>query len=187
MARPQRFCIFCRKPGLTYEHVWPDWLKKYVPKNMTAHNSLSVTVHRNHSEQRREKRSGDPRSRRLRVVCKPCNTGWMGKLRERAKPYLLPLIHGEVTSIDATAQTVVSAWITMFAMIAEYFDPSKVAISQEQRSYFLENRTPPQKWKIWIGDYERGNWTGHLVHFAVPISSEHASQRLWTVTFPGKR
>jgi hypothetical protein len=61
----------------------------------------------------------------------------------------------------------------MFAMIAEYFDPSKVAISQEQRSYFLENGTPPQKWKIWIGDYERGNWTGHLVHFAVPISSEH--------------
>jgi hypothetical protein len=173
MARPQRFCIFCRKPGLTYEHVWPDWLKKYVPKDMTEYSSLSVIVHQTHSEPRRKKRSGDPRSRRLRVVCKPCNTGWMGKLQERAKSYLLPLIHGDAASLDTTAQTAVSAWITMFVMVAEYFDPSKVATSQEQRSYFLENGTPPSNWKIWIGDYDRGNWAGHLVHFAVPILSEH--------------
>lgn len=173
MARPQRYCIFCGKPGLTREHVWPDWLKKYVPKDMAEHSSLSATVHRTHSEIIRKKRSGDLRSRRLRIVCGSCNNRWMSRLQERAKAYLLPLINGDVTAFDVRGQAVLSAWIAMFVMVAEYFDPYKVATSPKQRRFLLKNQKAPRNWKIWIGDYQRGNWVGHLVHFAVPISSKH--------------
>jgi hypothetical protein len=173
MARPQRFCIFCGQSGLTKEHVWPDWLKNYIPKDMREHTSLSVTVHPTHSDPQRKKRSGDLRSRRLRIVCKACNNGWMGKLQEKAKPYLLPLINEEITVLDERGQAVVAAWITMFSMVAEHFDPRKVSTSSQQHHDFRENQKPPANWKIWIGDYERGDWGGHLVHFVLPISSEH--------------
>jgi hypothetical protein len=172
MARPQRFCIFCGKSGLTHEHVWADWLKNYIPKDMTEHNSLAVTVYPTHSDLRRKKRSGDLRSRRLRIVCKNCNNGWMAKLQEKAKPYLLPLISGEVTVLDERAQAVVAAWMTMFSMVAEHFDLTKVSTSARQRYDFWKNQKPPATWKIWTGDYERGNWVGYLVHFALPISSK---------------
>jgi hypothetical protein len=140
---------------------------------MTEHNSLSVTIHPTHSDLHRKKRSGDLRSRRLRIVCKACNNGWMAKLQERAKPYLLPLVRGEITVLDERAQAIVSAWITMFSMVAEHFDLAKVSTPQRQRRDFWKNQRPPATWKIWLGDYERGDWLGHLVHFALPISSEH--------------
>lgn len=172
MARPQRFCIFCGGPGLTHEHVWADWLKKYVPKDMVEHSSLFAVVHPTHSEPRRKKRSGDLQSRRLRVVCTKCNSGWMSKLQEKAKPHLLPLIVGEVTAFDASTQSVLSAWIAMFVMVAEHFNPYTVTTLQRERSYLLgTGKAPFENWKIWIGDFERVNWKGQLAHFTVPISS----------------
>jgi hypothetical protein len=174
MARPQRYCIFCGAPGLTHEHVWPDWLKNYVPEDMAEHTEHFAIVHPTHSEPSRKKRSGDLQSRRLPVVCKNCNTGWMGRLQERAKPCLLPLIQGEVTAFDVAAQNILSSWIAMFVMVAEHFNPYTVTTPQEQRTYLLnEGRAPAANWKIWIGDFERLNWKGQLAHFAVPISSPH--------------
>lgn len=145
MARPQRFCIFCGGAGLTREHVWADWLKKYVPKDMPEHTALFAIVHPTHSEPSRRKRSGDLQSRRLRVVCKSCNTGWMCRLQERAKPYLLPLIQGEVTAFDLDAQTILSAWVAMFVMVAEHFNPYTVTTSQEQRSPICWILAKPQR------------------------------------------
>jgi hypothetical protein len=172
MARPQRFCIFCGKAGLTHEHVWADWLKKFIPKDMVEHDSLFAIVHTTHSEPRRKKRAGDLRSRRLRVVCKSCNSGWMSRLQEKAKPCLLPLVLGEVTAFDVDTQSILTAWIAMFVMVAEYFNPATVTSTQEQRSFLMHSgKAPTENWKIWIGDFERVNWKGQLVHFTVPISS----------------
>lgn len=174
MARPQRFCIFCGKPGLTREHVWADWLKKYIPKDMTDHSSLFAVVHPTHSDAKRRKQPGDIRSRKLRVVCGACNNGWISRLQERAKPHLLPLIQGDVTAFDVSTQTCLSAWIAMFVMVAEHFNPYTVTTPQAQRTYLWQNGNAPfDNWKIWIGDYQRGDWVGHLAHFTVPVSSPH--------------
>jgi hypothetical protein len=169
---PPRTCIFCGKGSLTHEHVWADWLKRYIPKDMPEYTSLSAIVHPTHSELKRKKHSGDIQSRRLRVVCQSCNNGWMSQLQERAKPYLLPLIAGEVTAFNVTGQKVLAAWITMFVMVAEHFDGYKVATTMKQRRYFYLYREPPAFWKIWIGDYERGSWVGRLAHFALPLASK---------------
>jgi hypothetical protein len=174
MARPQRFCIFCGGAGLTREHVWADWLKKYVPKDMPKHTALFAIVHPTHSEPTRKKRSGDLQSRRLRIVCKSCNTGWMSKLQEKTKPNLLPLIQGEVTAFDVSAQSLLASWIAMFVMVAEHFNPYTVTTPQAQRSYLLDTgKAPAENWKIWIGDFERKDWKGQLAHFTVPVSSPH--------------
>src|SRR6266566_295420 len=45
MPKPQGRCIFCGRTGLTKEHIWADWLKKFIPKNMKQYTSLSATIH----------------------------------------------------------------------------------------------------------------------------------------------
>jgi hypothetical protein len=134
MPRPQRFCIFCGRPGLTREHVWADWLKKYIPKNEINHTSFSATLHPTRSDFRRKKVAGDLRSRRLRVVCRSCNNGWMSRLQERAKPLLLPLIKGESTAFTYDEQELLAAWITMSIMVAEQFDPYKAVSTKRSVS-----------------------------------------------------
>jgi hypothetical protein len=179
MPKAQRRCIFCRGTGLTKEHVWADWLKGYIPKDMTDYSSLSATVHETHAEFGHQKHGGDLRSRTLRVVCKSCNNGWMSQLQQRAKPYLLPLILGDVTAFDARAQEILSAWVAMFVMVAEHFDRYKVVSSQKERRFLWKNQKTPSNWKIWIGDFQKKNWKGLLARFCVPISSKkHRIKRM---------
>jgi hypothetical protein len=156
---------------MSREHIWADWLKKYIPKDMTDYRSLSATTHETHTEFTHKKHGGDLRSRTLRVVCKSCNNGWMSQLQQRTKPYLLPLISGDVTAFDAKAQEILSAWVAIFVMVAEHFDRYKVVSSQTERGSLWKNQKAPSNWKIWIGDYQRKNWKAHLARFCVAISS----------------
>ena len=59
----------------------------------------------------------------------------MSRLQERAKPYLLPLIHGDTTAFYTDAQQLLSAWIAMFVMVAEHFDRYKVVSTKKERQY----------------------------------------------------
>jgi hypothetical protein len=139
MARPQRFCIFCHKPGLTYEHVWPDWLKKYVPKNMTDHTSLSVTIHQTYRNA-------------------------IGHSETYSKPERPLMQQRRLSSLHGSRCSPWSPSTLTFA---------KPRLQKSNAAAFGKIERCPANWKIWIGDYQRGNWAGHLVHFALPISSEH--------------
>jgi len=180
--KPLCKCIFCPRTDMSREHVWADWLRNYIPKNMPSYSSLSAVAYPKHTEFKKQRISGDIRSRKLRVVCeRHCNNGWMSKLQEKVKPYLIPLISGDATAMDATGQGIVAAWIAMTVMVAEYFDPSKAAVSYTQRRYLYKNQAVPANWKIWIGHYVRGSWPAYLVHNPLPISSsKHRVRRLDT-------
>ena len=179
-SKKLQHCIFCGRTDMSREHVWADWLRNYIPKNMSCYSSLLAVAYPTHTEFKKQKISGDIQGRKLRVVCEQhCNNGWMSRLQERAKPYVLPLVLGEATALGAAAQGIVAAWIAMTITVAEYFDPSKAAVSPTQRRYLCRNQAVPPNWKIWIGHYVRGNWRAHLVHHPLPISSaQHRIRRI---------
>ena len=92
-------CIFCGTDGkLTREHIWADWLKKYIPKDMPDYRAGTMVLGKPGDPPISDvgKRvGGDPRSRRVECVCgsrtfrgkqRGCNDGWMGELQEQAKP-----------------------------------------------------------------------------------------------------
>jgi hypothetical protein len=117
---PPRECIFCKAHGMTYEHVWPDWLSQYVPKNLPRHSSFTAEIFRDRTDSNVKTWSGDPRRRRVPVVCERCNTGWMSELQQAAKPRLLPLLEGRTAFLRPYDQKVIAAWSAMCIMTAEY-------------------------------------------------------------------
>lgn len=66
----------------------------------------------------------------------------------------------------------------MFVMVAEHADPYKVVTTKTERRSFRHKRVPSSNWKIWIGDYERGNWPGLLARFCLPIRAPHHIPKL---------
>jgi hypothetical protein len=175
MAKPRKLkhCIFCGFRGkLTREHIWADWLKPYIAKDMPKHSRARAVIHKTHTESAVKLQPGDPRSRRVKCVCGSCNSGWMSKLQQRAKPILLPLIRGERTTLGLAAQQTAAAWIAMAVMVAEFDDPAWVTISQEDRDWLYRTNLAPPSWRIWIGNYVRGEWQPHYVHFVLPIAAE---------------
>jgi len=167
---PHRECIFCKARGMTYEHVWQDWLKQYVPQNIPQHRSGLHEIYKTHFTTSVKTWSGDPQSRRLRVVCGRCNGGWMKELQDAAKPRLLPLLDARPSFIRPYDQKIIAAWAAMCVMTAEYYQPDLVAIPFEDRDYLRLYREPPKNWKIWIGRYLRGQWKGYWTHHSVLIT-----------------
>jgi hypothetical protein len=172
MARASKHCIFCGGSPTTREHIWADWLRAFVPKNMVNHTEMSAMIHKDCVERSVRRWGGDPRSRRIQVVCRSCNNEWMSDLQKAVKPVLLPLIRGEPALLTPARQATVAAWAAMSVMCAEYFNPSRVAVPQTSRDGFYQSRTPPQDWKIWIGNYQRGDWPGHWCHNSLCIADE---------------
>lgn len=166
-------CIFCGgPPPLTKEHIWADWLKKYIPRDMASHTYRSTIEDEANVDSRVKKRPGDPRSSKVRVVCKSCNGGWMSRLQSRAKPILIPLVVGDKIVLDRFKQETLTAWIAMAVMCSEFFQAGRAAISPLERERFYKTTTIGKNWKIWIGNYQRGDWVGHWVHLVSSVGAE---------------
>ena len=166
-------CIFWEagKPHvpLDREHIFGDWLRQYVRANSNKHRLQHTIIGRAATLTKRKitSRAGEPLLSKAKIVCKGCNSGWMSRIQNAAKPYLVPLIQGRRVTLNAAAQRALAAWCAMVTMTGDYLprDPSAIAISQTERDWLRDDGTPPQNWKIWIGDYRRqkGIWDHYVV------------------------
>lgn len=181
MARASKYCIFCGGHPTTREHIWADWLRKYIPKTHANHTSSESIINRDFSVEQTTKRwGGDPKSRRIQIVCGDCNHHWMSDLQTMAKPTLVPLILGEAAFVNKDMQRTLAAWAAMTMVCAEYFYPHRATTSVTDRRWLFKQKLAPRSFRIWIGDYERKDWRGHWIHNSMRIS-EHEGAQGWTV------
>ena len=173
MVRPRRPCVFCGQTGkLTGEHVWGRWLRRVLPAQVNKHHV-------------RARRIGPPgvadtwrcacgRAIRLTATsksCAECNNGWLSRIQEQAKPYLIPLIRGERFALNPDGQRAVGTWCAMATMTGEYLDrdADAIGVSQADRDHLMQTGTAPPHWKIWIGRYIGYALPGPWQHYTVPI------------------
>jgi hypothetical protein len=173
---PSHKCIFCKARGLTYEHVWPDWLRRYVPRSLPRHSSQVQEVYKDHQTSAVKTWSGDPHSRRLRVVCKRCNEGWMKEFQDAVKPFLVPMLDAKPALLTPYQQKLLAAWAAMCVMTGEYYSPDLACVPFEDREYLRLYREAPKDWKIWIGRYMRGKFRGYWIHNSVPLLKDIPEQ-----------
>ena len=144
-------CVFCDGLGLTEEHIWADWLKAYVPRPHTRTKHI-VTSNISYNEQEtqiirrsdRNNRLGDPMSRKLRVVCRQCSTGWMRRIKSLAKPSILKAMDGDLSVLQQSDLDAISIWYTKFAMVADYSHPEYVFTCLPS-----ENNSPKKIHHLW--------------------------------------
>jgi hypothetical protein len=153
------------------EHVFGDWLRKYVRADANKHRLQHTIIGLPGTLTTRKitVRAGEPLLSTAKIVCKACNSGWLSRIQNEAKPFLIPLIQGKRIVLGAAAQKAIAAWCAMVTITSDYLprDPAATAISQAERDWFRDQKAPPDHWKIWIGVYRRqkGIWN----HYVVPI------------------
>ena len=166
-------CIFCGNGGLTHEHIWADWLREFIPRDMEYHRVRSADVYLDKPDVATiQKRTGDPHARRVYCVCKSCNSGWMSQLQEHARPFLVPILTDKKINLHRRAQKTLASWAAMMTMTAEFVDRKKVAISQEDRTYLKCEGQPPSDFRIWIALHRRENYPFLVNHHVVEFSPE---------------
>jgi hypothetical protein len=105
------------------------------------------------------------------LFCQKCNNEWLSELEKRIKPLLLMLINGMPFTLSVDAQVLLATWAAKTIMAAEFFDPAKIAIPQDDRASLMRNLIPPKMgWWIWLAGSQGLEWRTGLYHFGARIN-----------------
>lgn len=160
-ARPARRCIFCGAGKLTREHIWPAWAGIHFERTEDDQHTLEFGTYRHNApptEPTYRHRQGRVVSVKLKVVCAACNSGWMSRLEESAKPVLQRLILGVEQTLTEDDQRLLVRWVTLKMMVAEQLHPEHAVFGQADRTAFMETREPPSSLQVWIARCGKLAW-----------------------------
>ena len=161
-TEPRR-CIFCGNSSTTKEHVWSKWTYAFVPREALKHDRIRTSTSRNDARiagiTTAKAYNGGVNTIKLKVVCGPCNNGWMSKLDKAAKRVLIPLITGDAALLAESDQALVAAWIAMKIMVCEFEEPETVVTPQSEREHVMRTQSAPATWQIWIANHRDRRWT----------------------------
>ncbi len=178
-------CIFCGGQPLTREHIWANWFRAYLPRTLPFYHSGRIVLNEDNTQTHSSKKiAGDPKSRKLRIVCNKCNNDWMSELQRATKPILIKLLHRQQISLTELRQRQLATWVAMTVICAEYLQPASVSIPVTARRWLFTKRTPPDNMRIWIGAFERQNWKADWAHNSLRIS-QNEGRYAWTVNPDG--
>jgi hypothetical protein len=148
---PPRGCAFCRGRPLTREHVWPAWIHRLVAE-------APAMPHRRRTEF--ESRTLEEREFMLRpftmtvkAVCGVCNSGWMSRVEEAAKPLLMPGLHGRGKRLSPAGQQALATWAFKSALVFGLTRRWPRGIPDEHYKHLLAHGRPPEQSLIWMGAY----------------------------------
>lgn len=154
-------CAFCGKPGSSKEHLWPNWLRKFVPMPLEATATHSVISFQNDTvDVRKGRLRGRPFATTIKNVCTECNNTWMSQLQNRAKPDLLRFISGQDLDWSESGRLRIATWATMFTYTFEQAEQTLITSTPAERRNFSLTQQPPPGWLFFTGKFEGQEWQG---------------------------
>ena len=95
--------------------------------------------------------SGGPFTKKLRIVCEPCNGIWLSGMEEAAKPLLLEMFSvGGQVRLDAEAQLTLARWAFKTICVLSQLSMRKTFPLAHCRE-FRQSGFPPVDSQIWTG------------------------------------
>jgi hypothetical protein len=148
-----RRCVFCGGAPLTNEDAIPKWVLELLPDP-----GEPSTVTR--SESGRPPTTWEQQSPAVlhKVVCAPCNNGWMSDLEAATKPFLKSMILGHGRELHDTGRRLIAAWAVKTSVILQAPDkkskmpqPYREAVKAHGSTPLQE---PPPGAQVWLGAYD---------------------------------
>ena len=143
-------CAFCDQPGKrSKEHAIPQWISDLKPQN------VRLRTEGQHVGVKEWVTVTDKIQIITRAFCVECNTGWMSKLEDSAKPNLLQLIGGSEISLSAGTQATISSWAVKTAMVMEFTSASskRLYFTPQERKQFSKNLQTPGNTFVFLASY----------------------------------
>jgi hypothetical protein len=158
MAKPRGTCIFCGGLGVTKEHLFSNWLRQLFPRTPSDTHTFGRRDWATQTGFEQVINQGHSGSRRVRKVCKHCNTGWISRIDDDARHAITPLIQGASTLVSQAMQRDIAAWFTKIAMVGDAIHPTRSVVQSAHRTWMMNRRIPPPHWEVWIGSYDGTIW-----------------------------
>lgn len=140
--------MFCGRSGsLTREHAVPAWFGRLF----SPHAQFEIT---DRSETARQHVYAMAKLNIVgRSFCAPCNSGWMSKLEDEARPLLTQLILGAEYTLDAHALDVLARWSAKTALAYATTIKQDIPVARTAAREYYQDKLPPSHCLIYIGRY----------------------------------
>jgi hypothetical protein len=137
VVRELEVCIFCGGSEMTEEHLIAAWAHRAFARARKPQNQIRG-IFRGVDQ---IALSPDEPVATAKVVCRPCNNGWVSGVDRDAAVVLKPLIRGgrEVV-LDTDAQAAVAAWIYKTALVFDAADNGSAGPLATLRPQFKATR-----------------------------------------------
>lgn len=117
-------CVFCHSSSkMSREHVLPNWLCDLYPNETMITNQFVGKSQKTWPSKIFQHKA--------KVVCEPCNNGWMSKLEGEAKPILTKLMRLSTTIIDQNEQAILSFWAQKTLLMLNQAVPGDLKITSD--------------------------------------------------------
>ena len=159
-----RSCVFCGCTGkLTLEHVWPDWLARFVIEEVQA---PWVKV----GPQGVERIWDAPMfHNKVRRVCAKCNAGSMADLEGKMQPFLRWMLLGRDLRLDPETQGGMALWCVVRAYMAQFVNGA-ATVPPEHFHWVHERGFPPQFTTVWLGCYAGRRYPVFAAHQGLTVA-----------------
>lgn len=149
MAKEQRNCIFCGDVANSREHLLPEWLRSILPSDEPGIHYREVGGIKTSWERK-------PFTEATRTVCHRCNTGWMSRLEEFAKPILTPAVArtGLPCQFDLREQWIAAQWAVKTSYVFQSLGQKLLAPLTHPFLLRLNGKPPPQV-TVFVGSHYR--------------------------------
>lgn len=178
-------CIFCGAAELTREHIFPRWLTKVLDAAVVGPDVTSERTRRSsEGEHRQEWSATDVAGFVARVVCGPCNNGWMSELEARVQPSLAPMIAGQPARLAPAVQLDLAAWTAMKAFVVEFGlgAVDEVVASADDRRGLMDAGHPPGAVPVRLGAVERAGVPNSVRRIVYNVGREGTDRGLAACT-----
>lgn len=141
--------MFCGQLPLTKEHVFPQWLNRYL-----GPGRIELSQARYGEEAYENSRSAKGLDFQVRTVCAGCNHGWMSDLEQQMMVVLDPFVTGLGRQmITPSIARLLSVWACKTAMVIDRTQLHPVVADAPLRR-FKQTRGIPAGTHVWVGACE---------------------------------
>jgi hypothetical protein len=141
----------CPNEADSEEHLFPDWLNGVLPAGKRVrYVPFDAALGQQPVAGRPSKK---PATRKNKVVCIPCNTGWMAVIEQEAKRLMEPMILGDPATLTPADQLHIATWATMRAYVWEERSGDRVS-TDEDRSILYEQRRPSGNTRVRLAAFQ---------------------------------
>lgn len=139
-------CAFCpATANFSGEHIWSKWMRQLF-------KSKKFRFSQRDSAGKIVKQWSMPGiDLKAKVVCKPCNEGWMSSLEDQhAKPAMYDLIVGKNVFISESSAKSIALFAFKTAVIVDHMGRNEPFYPTSARREFANSLTIPRNVNIWL-------------------------------------
>lgn len=157
-------CIFCDNESGSEEHLWPDWMHRFMKEHGINLGALRV------QEGSGRETIEDDLEKTINTVCHTCNNTWMSRVEDKNVPRLKTMLQNIPLTIDPGGMKILTQWAVKTAMVQDSIKPrigNENFYTREERVAMREKLQIPARTRVWIGALDEFHLGSHGTDFTI--------------------